>query len=248
MGNIIFLARHVLEDPLTTDFCKNLILPLTVGGLLLTYLVAGPLVASYIILLNFAQRFTLFIIWFSPLMYSIEGIHLRADAQKSGVGAATRVFCYSLMAYYLGKVCRGVLLSTFPSGTAHTVIQACYAVVIFVVGAYSFVMMRKVSAAAVEPVPQQGQTGNGGTGYRGKFKEACEQIIDEYDLTKREGEVFVLLAKGRTTDAIAERLVISPATAQTHVKSIYRKLGVRSRQTLMDMVEERAEEALKQQG
>ncbi|MBQ6585896.1 MAG: helix-turn-helix transcriptional regulator [Coriobacteriales bacterium] len=106
--------------------------------------------------------------------------------------------------------------------------------------------MRKVSAAAVEPVPQQGQAG--GTGYRAKFKEACEQIIAEYDLTKREGEVFVLLAKGRTTDAIAERLVISPATAQTHVKNIYHKLGVRSHQVLMDMVEERAEEALKQQG
>ncbi|MBQ6586366.1 MAG: hypothetical protein IJH83_06145, partial [Coriobacteriales bacterium] len=30
VGNIIFLARHVLEDPLTTDFCKNLVLPLTV--------------------------------------------------------------------------------------------------------------------------------------------------------------------------------------------------------------------------
>jgi DNA-binding NarL/FixJ family response regulator len=48
-------------------------------------------------------------------------------------------------------------------------------------------------------------------------------------LTARELEVVRLLAKGRSNRAIAERLMISEATAVRHVANIYAKLGVHSR-------------------
>ena len=48
-------------------------------------------------------------------------------------------------------------------------------------------------------------------------------------LTTREWEVVDLLAPGRTTDDIADSLVISHETVRSHVKSIMRKLEVRSR-------------------
>jgi two-component system nitrate/nitrite response regulator NarL len=48
-------------------------------------------------------------------------------------------------------------------------------------------------------------------------------------LTKREREVLELLATGATNEVIAERLVISPQTARTHVQSILSKLDVHSR-------------------
>ena len=48
-------------------------------------------------------------------------------------------------------------------------------------------------------------------------------------LTTREWEVVDLLAPGRTTDDIADTLVISTETVRSHVKSIMRKLEVRSR-------------------
>ena len=48
-------------------------------------------------------------------------------------------------------------------------------------------------------------------------------------LTPREREVLSLLAGGLDPRGVAERLVISPATARTHVQRITRKLGVRSR-------------------
>jgi len=38
-----------------------------------------------------------------------------------------------------------------------------------------------------------------------------------------------LLSAGVTTDEVAARLVLSIETVRTHVKSVYRKLGVRSR-------------------
>ena len=44
-------------------------------------------------------------------------------------------------------------------------------------------------------------------------------------LTSREWEMVDLLAGGATTEAIAEGLVLSPATVYSHVKSLLRKLG-----------------------
>lgn len=48
-------------------------------------------------------------------------------------------------------------------------------------------------------------------------------------LTSREWEIVELLGEGATTHQIAERLVLSPTTIYSHVKSMLRKLGVHSR-------------------
>ena len=53
------------------------------------------------------------------------------------------------------------------------------------------------------------------------------------ELTEREREVMSLVAAGLTNDEIAERLVISPATAKTHVSRILLKLGARDRAQLV---------------
>ncbi len=50
-----------------------------------------------------------------------------------------------------------------------------------------------------------------------------------FGLTDREIEVLRLVTQGLTTLQIAERLIISPRTADAHLRSIYSKLGVTSR-------------------
>lgn len=52
-------------------------------------------------------------------------------------------------------------------------------------------------------------------------------------LTEREGEVMRLVAAGLTNDEIAARLVLSPATAKTHVSRIMTKLRARDRSQLV---------------
>ena len=48
-------------------------------------------------------------------------------------------------------------------------------------------------------------------------------------LTSREWEIVDLLGEGASTRTMADRLVLSPATVYSHVKSVLRKLDVHSR-------------------
>ena len=53
------------------------------------------------------------------------------------------------------------------------------------------------------------------------------------ELTEREREVLALVGAGLSNDEIAERLVLSPATAKTHVSRAMVKLRVRDRAQLV---------------
>lgn len=76
-----------------------------------------------------------------------------------------------------------------------------------------------------------------------EFDAACELVILKYQLTRREGEVFMFLARGRSQNYIREQLVLSKNTVSTHVRHIYTKLDVHSREELIDLVQgELAEE------
>jgi predicted ATPase len=59
--------------------------------------------------------------------------------------------------------------------------------------------------------------------------EAILSLMSDIDLTPRETDVLRLLAQGLTSSQIAERLVIGLVTVNSHVRSIYSKLGVTSR-------------------
>jgi DNA-binding NarL/FixJ family response regulator len=52
-------------------------------------------------------------------------------------------------------------------------------------------------------------------------------------LTDREREVVALVGEGLSNDEIAERLIVSPATAKTHVSRAMVKLGTRDRAQLV---------------
>ena len=62
----------------------------------------------------------------------------------------------------------------------------------------------------------------------------CAWVARTYDLTRREEDVLRSLVCGMTVPQIADRLVLSPNTIKSHVRNLYRKLGVSSRSGLAD--------------
>jgi DNA-binding CsgD family transcriptional regulator len=70
-------------------------------------------------------------------------------------------------------------------------------------------------------------------------RKVCVHIADEYKLTARESEVLFCISQGHSIKRTAETLYISVSTAQTHIKALYRKLELHSRQEVIDLVTER---------
>ena len=67
---------------------------------------------------------------------------------------------------------------------------------------------------------------------------ACDGLAERCGLTAREREVLSLLGRGRTATYIADELGISYNTAKGHIKNLYAKCGVHSRQELIDLLED----------
>jgi DNA-binding CsgD family transcriptional regulator len=60
--------------------------------------------------------------------------------------------------------------------------------------------------------------------------------LEAYGVTAREREVATLIAQGRSNPEIAEALVLSPYTVQDHIKNLFEKTGVGTRQEFVARV------------
>lgn len=67
-------------------------------------------------------------------------------------------------------------------------------------------------------------------------EEVSRAISSEYALTPRESEVLLELTYGHSSSYIAHVLYISDNTVRTHMKNIYKKLGVHSREELIEVM------------
>ena len=66
--------------------------------------------------------------------------------------------------------------------------------------------------------------------------DRCEDAAKRYELSAREAEVLPFLVQGRSRAFIRETLFISKGTVDTHVAHIYSKMGVNSKDELMNLV------------
>lgn len=66
---------------------------------------------------------------------------------------------------------------------------------------------------------------------------AASQLLESrYGLTAREAEVARCLAQGHSVKRTAQLLFLAPSTVQSYSKTIYRKLGIHSKQELIDLL------------
>ena len=72
---------------------------------------------------------------------------------------------------------------------------------------------------------------------RDALEARCTAVAVEAGLSPREAEVLTYLARGFTPAYIAKALVLSISTVRTHVRNIYRKLGVGKREELIHLID-----------
>lgn len=60
-------------------------------------------------------------------------------------------------------------------------------------------------------------------------RRAREAADARANLTKRENQILQFISLGLAVKQVAKRLGVSPRTVETHIATLYRKLGVKNR-------------------
>lgn len=131
----------------------------------------------------------------------------------------------------------GAIMGDFASSHATMLTGGAFAAVAaFVFAAFIWLFFKKFSfsetVGSVEPVVEVSLPAEDTE----TLSLRSKRVAARCGLTAREGEILDLLAHGRNTRFIQEKLVISPNTVRTHIKHIYQKLDVHSQQELIDFV------------
>ena len=192
--------------------------------------------------------------WSSLLLYAgsvcftvLTYFLIPAVGSRNPVGAlSTSAFAFA--ASWLGIGCGALLVQGIQAVGAldATALLWVSAAVTFLFMAYNFLTMKRfsfedairgVQSAHVAPAAPADEGAEGESRDALRLNQVCDQVIAQFGLTPREGDVLRLLARGRTSPVIQEKLVLSHNTVKTHVRHIYAKLGIHSQQELIDIVE-----------
>lgn len=158
--------------------------------------------------------------------------------EASGVTAAFRL-AGAAIAAMLASDAVVVLVQLMPGFdygdfVFRTVFSGCCIGVLFVL---ALVLMPRVDRALDARSAESGHSAREG-GVAADPKGRCERLARAYELSARETEVLNLLAAGRDVPYIERELVVAKSTVKTHIKHIYAKCGVSSRQSLLDLLED----------
>jgi len=215
----LLVAIGFLALPLAGPGLAPLAMALSFAG------IGAFLVYYWIVMGNIAQRFG----WAPSRVYA-QGLCLLLLGAALGEGAA------ALLA---------LLAADEPQRVAFIAIVALFAL------AFTFWMKVEGAVFANEPVdaaelaiaaPPDAE----GAEERDRARKrtlAIDTVTARYGISAREGQIIELLLRGRNVPYICDELFIAKSTVETHVKHIYAKLGISSRQQLIDLVERLEAEA-----
>ena len=117
------------------------------------------------------------------------------------------------------------------------------AAIVILLVSYLFVLpehdLRVATGEALPDADGASAPASDGRGAAGAVADDGElaAMAERYGLSPRETEVFLLLARGRDTAYIQKSLFISAGTVSSHRRRIYQKMGVHTKQELLDLVE-----------
>lgn len=146
---------------------------------------------------------------------------------------------FATMGFGISAVAAGIglALRELPHVMASDDIQVVYFAIPLALFAFLWLAVRKLSFSeiiarirAVEPLEHH-------TAQPDEIESSCAHVAERFQLTDREREVLVLLARGRNATVIQDKLGIARSTTKTHVSHVYQKLGVHTQQEVIDLVE-----------
>lgn len=159
-----------------------------------------------------------------------------SEAAHKTPSASTSLFSISLLAPSAG-VLLGVLLIPHVGLGGKTIALVALAVYL-AASAFSLTKGGAKYTPDDDALPQTAiEQGDVASVSNEHFRQRCLDMASETKLSPRETEVFLYLARGHSQVFVAQELVVSENTVRTHVRNIYRKLGVSSKEELLSRID-----------
>jgi DNA-binding CsgD family transcriptional regulator len=126
----------------------------------------------------------------------------------------------------------------------HALVQICgllggplpFTVLYFAVGCVVMLLLNSFSNALKLPILRTLGSENSTGAALQSTDDPCGEAAQAYSLSDREEDVLRLLCQGHTKKRIASVLGLSEDTVRYHSRNLYAKLGVHSKQELLDLV------------
>lgn len=229
---LVFFGIYLKKSKFDLGFLYKIGLPLMMGAFLILpsfdifndYMADFCLTASYasfailttLILANMSYRYGISAIW-------LFGIERGVRALFGILGRETEVILSTLEIFSLGEDSTRDLFT------------------IILVAVLVIIILSEKELSSSWGVSFLGSNNSEETTYivkKNELADKCHEIAKRYKLSNREEEVLFLLAEHKTAGVIERELFISNNTAKTHIKNIYRKLDIHSRQEVFDLIED----------
>ena len=179
------------------------------------------------IALGFPQTFLVTTLTCSMLLCQFLTLIYLAKLQKRGFGNALFTFSVGWLINHSCGFVGSLLGSTLrPLGEATTLHTLTLTTVLLACATLLGMCAEYRRTPVCPPVPRVDERA-----------QTLESIAVASRLSARETQIFKLLAAGRSAPFIRDELGISLNTVHVHIRHIYDKLGVRSRQDLLDLIE-----------
>jgi DNA-binding CsgD family transcriptional regulator len=159
--------------------------------------------------------------------------HVRIS-KLSPIRSFSKARLYDYLGLILGLLCGNIMLY-FAENIQ--VLLEINIVIAIIYSAIASICQKPRFPQSKVSVKESAYSADEGNKLKGQWKKRCIETAKEHDLSDRQFEIFLLIAQGRNAKYIEEKLHISMSTVQTHIRNIYRKLDVHSRQEMLDLIE-----------
>lgn len=223
---VVFLGVYFFADRIVmARFYKAPMLFMICGLLLIpAQTLIGEVASSYLISISYTLMHILILL----LLYDMSN--------RAGIPIivlAAPFYASQVFAVFGQLTSEALTAAALPAAAQSTALTIAIAVLIAVVSIIA--LSEKELGSRWKQNPQRKALGAEGTEAE-RLTDRCNELSQAARLSAREDEVMRLLARKKTMATISRDLFIAEGTVKAHVRHIYEKLGIHTRQELFDLL------------
>lgn len=165
--------------------------------------------------------------------YLLVMVNFAAASRGNVIRIVSAFYLVDSTGYLVGEA----LFSASSGGAVPTNVVAMALAILLAIAAIWLFSEKKINAFLWVSTSDPAEGGRGREEREATFEEKSNRLAELKKLSPRETEILRMFASGRSAAFIAETTFVSSNTVRTHIKHIYAKCQVHSRQELITLVE-----------